>query len=95
MEALLKYPWKYVHSTSNHQSLNAKLVETLNATNKQDFFPEMYFYLTHLINPINAYWTKLTTSTVSNSNDTARKLFLGNKIDSLCAHPLSILQYSK
>lgn len=85
MESLLKYPWKYIHSTSNHQSVTAKLVETLNATNKQDFFPETYFYLTHLINPVNAYWTKLTTSTVSNSNDTARKLFLGNKIERLAS----------
>ncbi len=83
MESLLKYPWQYVTSSSNHQSITAKLVGTLNATNKQDFFPEAYFYLTHLINPINAYWAKLNSSSVANSNNTARKLFLGQKIERL------------
>ncbi|MBI2653467.1 hypothetical protein HYX02_01515 [Candidatus Woesearchaeota archaeon] len=85
MEALLRYPWKYVNNTSNHQSITAKLVETLNATNKKDFFPETYFYLTHLINPINAYWTKLSPLSVANSNETARKLFLGQKIERLAS----------
>jgi len=85
MKLLLNYPWKYVFNSTNHMSITAKLVETLNKTNKRDSFPKTYFYLTHLINPVNAYWTKLANAPVANSNDTARKLFLGQKIERLAS----------
>lgn len=60
----------------------AGLVKTKIETGEQEFkLPENYFYLTELVNPIQAYWER--TSKIEKPLELRRKLILGNKIHNL------------
>ena len=81
----LKNPYKYVQGVGNNQSITAKLSEILKKESKRDVVPENYFYLTDLVNPASAYWSRSVSSEVSNSSETLRKLVLGKRIESLAS----------
>jgi hypothetical protein len=60
----------------------AGLVKTKIETDELEFkLPENYFYLTELVNPIQAYWER--TSKIEKPLELRRKLILGNKIHNL------------
>ena len=82
---MIENPYKYVQSTNNHLSVTALLNRTAKEGSTRDVVPKTYFYLSELINPVQAYWTRMKPSEVPTSGETERKFALGKKIEKLAS----------
>jgi hypothetical protein len=71
-----------VQSIRSHESLTGLLKTRLATEKKEGFFPDNYYFVTHLTNPANAYWSKKCPE-VQMSNDLLRKLNLGKRLENM------------
>lgn len=78
--------YKFIRSINSNESL-AGLIKTQisNASQKDSFVPQNYYYVTHLVNPIATYWSRINKD-IKKSNDLLRKLFLGKKLERMAGY---------
>ena len=48
----------FVRSINSNESISGILRDKLNIAKKEGFIPQNYYYLTHLINPAQTYWSR-------------------------------------
>lgn len=77
---ITKENFYYIQRKDNNESINGRILQELGKSSRESFFPKNYFFVTHLVNPIQAFFTHKGVKT-EKSNELARKLFLGKKLE--------------